>query len=107
MYISGNLGLGTTKNTQKFDVNDNVRIRTINTNVSAHPNKLAIADTDGVLKTLPGSKEMTIDEYKIIDIFATDKSIKLKPLGIGETIGFVHLSDNSNSWERFSFDGSK
>lgn len=51
---NGNFGVGVTNPTESIDTNFNVRVRGINTNAgNATTDKLVVADSNGVLKTIP------------------------------------------------------
>lgn len=53
-------GSGSNNPTEKLDVNGNVRVREINTNIGAETNRIVVADANGVLKTIAASTNLSI-----------------------------------------------
>ena len=56
---NGNFGLGTTSPSENLDVNNNVRVRGINTNAGLSTDRIVVADGSGVLKSIPSSTYST------------------------------------------------
>ncbi len=56
---NGNFGLGTTIPSENLDVNNNVRVRGINTNAGLSTDRIVVADGSGVLKSIPSSTYST------------------------------------------------
>ena len=72
MFHNGKIGVGNTDPTEQLDVNGNVRVRGVYSNIASGVYKQVVSDPNGVLRTIPSDKYSLYDSFDVIATNPTD-----------------------------------